>query len=88
MNNLNLLYNAIENNNIKTIKFVVCFINENDLIKYNNKALSMAYTNGFYEIFDYLTSFNIIYQYMKLDPDKTLLDFYNKRKLKINLDLF
>lgn len=88
MNKLNLLYNAIENNNIITVRTVICIINENDLVKYNNKALSIAYTNGFYEIFDYLTSINVIYEYMKADSDKTLLDFYNKRKLQINLNLF
>ena len=88
MNKLNLLYNAIENNNIDTVKAVICLIDENELVKYNNKALSMAYVHENYDIFDFLTSFNVILNHMKNDPDKTLIDFYNKRKLKQNLNTF
>lgn len=88
MNKLNLLYNAIENNNLKTVQSVICLIDESDLVKFNNKALSMAYVHENYDIFDYLVSFDNIFQFMKNDPDKTLLNFYKKRKLKKDLNLF
>lgn len=88
MNKLNLLYNAIENNNLKTVQLVICLIDKSDLVKFNNKALSMAYVHKNYDIFDYLVSFDNIFKFMQNDPDKTLFDFYQKRKLKKDLNLF
>jgi hypothetical protein len=76
----NLLYHSIEQNNIKLFNIII-HLPEIDLTKFDNKALSVAFVHERYKIFDILSNIKEVKSHMYADTDKTLLNFYQKRKI-------